>query len=57
MRDTAVLNAAAAIIAGKLADRMEDSLRMAEQSIDEGRAMEKLEKLVEVSNKLAKGNK
>jgi anthranilate phosphoribosyltransferase len=57
MRDTAVLNAAAAIIAGKLADRMEDSLRMAEQSLDEGRALEKLEKLVEVSNRLAGGKK
>jgi len=56
MRDTAVLNAAAAIIAGKMADRMEDSLRMAEQSIDEGRALGKLEKLIEVSNKLAGGN-
>jgi anthranilate phosphoribosyltransferase len=53
MRDTAVLNAAAAIIAGKLADRMEDSLRMAERSIDEGRALGKLEKLVEVSNQLS----
>jgi anthranilate phosphoribosyltransferase len=57
MRDTAVLNAAAAIIAGKLADRMEDSLRMAEQSIDEGKALDKLEKLVQISNKLAKGKK
>jgi anthranilate phosphoribosyltransferase len=56
-RDTAVLNAAAAIIAGKLADRMEESLRMAEQSIDEGNALKKLENLVEVSNRLAKGKK
>ena len=38
MRDTAVLNAAAAIIAGKLADRMEDSLKMAVQSIEDGKS-------------------
>jgi len=55
MRDTAVLNAAAAIIAGRLADRMEDSLRLAENSIDEGRALDKLEKLIQVSNELAGG--
>lgn len=54
-RDTAVLNAAAAIIAGKLADRMEDSLKMAVQSIEDGKALEKLEELVEVSNRLSKG--
>jgi anthranilate phosphoribosyltransferase len=55
MRDTAVLNAAAAIIAGRQADRMEDSLRLAENSIDEGRALDKLEKLIQVSNELAGG--
>ena len=55
MRDTAVLNAAAAIIAGRLADRMEDGLRLAEDSIDEGRALDKLEKLIQVSNELAGG--
>ena len=54
-RDTAILNAAAAIIVGKLADRMEDSLKMAIQSIEDGKAIEKLEKLVEVSNKLSEG--
>jgi len=55
MRDTAVLNAAAAIIAGKRADRMEDSLKIAERSIDEGRALEKLGKLVETTRRLARG--
>jgi anthranilate phosphoribosyltransferase len=55
MRDTAVLNAAAAIIAGRLADHLEDSLRLAEKSIDEGRALDKLEKLIQVSNELAGG--
>jgi len=55
MRDTAVLNAAAAIIAGKLADRMEDSLKMAVDSLEKGKALEKLEGLIEISNKLGGG--
>jgi len=49
-RKITLLNAAAAIVAGEKADRIEDALKLAEESIDSGTAMEKLEKLIDVSN-------
>ena len=48
-RRVVLLNAAAAIVAGEKADRLEDGLRLAEQSIDSGAALEKLKVLVEAS--------
>ncbi|MBN2073453.1 MAG: anthranilate phosphoribosyltransferase [Actinobacteria bacterium] len=51
-RDSAVLNAAAAIIAAGKAEGFKDAVRLAGQSIDSGRALKKLEGLIEISNKL-----
>jgi anthranilate phosphoribosyltransferase len=51
MRDTAVLNAAAAIIAGKLAGSMNEGIEIAVKSIENGKALEKLNRLVEISKK------
>jgi anthranilate phosphoribosyltransferase len=49
-KDIVVLNAAAAIIVGGLADDFASALKMAEQSIESGKAVRHLEKLVAVSN-------
>ncbi|MCJ7666158.1 MAG: anthranilate phosphoribosyltransferase [Actinobacteria bacterium] len=51
MRDSAVLNAAAAIVTGKAADRIEDGIDLAIGSIDSGRALEKLNELIDCSNR------
>jgi len=56
MRDTAVLNAAAAIVVGKLSDHIEDAIIMAAGSIDNGKAIEKLNKLADISKRAA-GNR
>ena len=50
-RDIILLNAAAAIYAADLAKSLQEGLEKAKDSINTGRAVEKLEKLVEVSNK------
>ena len=50
-KDIVILNAAAAIIAGDLADNFESAIKMAQDSISSGKAMESLEKLIEISNK------
>ncbi|MBN2129201.1 MAG: anthranilate phosphoribosyltransferase [Sedimentisphaerales bacterium] len=50
-RDIVVLNAAAAIIVAGRADRFEQALPLAKASIDEGKALHCLEKLIEVSNR------
>ncbi len=50
-RDIVVLNAAAAIIVGDLADDFETAINMAHASIDTGSAKHCLEKLIEISNK------
>jgi anthranilate phosphoribosyltransferase len=52
-RDMVILNAAAATIAGGLADDFETGVELAQSSIDEGKAMACLEKLIEVSNRPA----
>lgn len=49
-RDVVLLNAAAAIAAGGLADDMAGGIEIARDSIDSGRARRALERLVEVSN-------
>ncbi|MFA6713974.1 MAG: anthranilate phosphoribosyltransferase [Victivallaceae bacterium] len=49
-RATVLMNAAAAIVAGEKADSLEDGIKLAEQSIDSGAAMEKLNLLIEASN-------
>ncbi len=49
-RDIVMLNAAAAIVVAGLADSFEQALPLAEASIEQGKALHCLEKLVEVSN-------
>ncbi len=49
-RDIVVLNAAAAIIAGGLADDFASAIKSAEASVSQGRASACLEKLIEISN-------
>jgi anthranilate phosphoribosyltransferase len=50
-KDIVVVNAAAAIIAGGLADNFKSAIVKAEASLSDGRALECLEKLIEISNK------
>ena len=49
-RDIVLLNAGAALVVGSRAKDFKEGIRMAEGSIDSGRALEKLKKLVEVTN-------
>jgi len=49
-RDVVLLNAAAALVAGDLAPDLQAGVAMAAASIDEGRARERLARLVAVSN-------
>jgi anthranilate phosphoribosyltransferase len=49
-RDIVVLNAAAALVVAELADSFEGAIPLAKASIDDGKALQCLEKLVEVSN-------
>jgi anthranilate phosphoribosyltransferase len=51
-KDIVVLNAAAAIIAGGLADNFESAIKLAETSLSDGKALVCIEKLIEVSNKM-----
>ncbi len=51
-RDIVVLNASAAIIAGGLAGNFPSAIRLAHASIADGRALQCLEKLVKISNKV-----
>ncbi|OGP10552.1 MAG: anthranilate phosphoribosyltransferase [Deltaproteobacteria bacterium RIFCSPLOWO2_12_FULL_43_16] len=50
-RDVVVLNAAAAIVAGGLTRSLEEGILAAGRSLDEGKALEKLNKLVEMTNR------
>jgi len=50
-RDVVLLNSAAALIAADKANNFESGIKMAAESIDTGAAQEKLEKLIEFSNK------
>jgi anthranilate phosphoribosyltransferase len=50
-RDIVLLNAAAAIVVAELADGFAEALPLAQASIEEGKALHCLEKLVEVSNR------
>lgn len=49
-RDVVVMNAAAAIVAGGLADRLQDGAARAEAAIESGKALAALENLKRVSN-------
>ena len=50
-RDSSVLNAAAAIVAGGKADSLQEAIKMAARSIESGKALAKLNKLIEFTNK------
>ncbi|MBN2183021.1 MAG: anthranilate phosphoribosyltransferase [Sedimentisphaerales bacterium] len=49
-RDIILLNAGAAIIAGGLAEDFADAIELAKASIDNGKALDCLEKLIKISN-------
>jgi len=49
-KDIVVLNAAAAIIAGALADDFAAAIKIADDSVGSGKALQCLEKLIEISN-------
>jgi len=49
-KDIVILNAAAAIIAGGLANDFKSAIKIAQDSISSGKALTSLEKLIEVSN-------
>ena len=49
-RDAVLLNAAAAVCAGGLADDIAGGLPIAQKAIDSGKALEKLEQLKAMSN-------
>ncbi len=51
-RDVVVLNAAAAIAASGIAKDIMDGIKIAEQAIDSGKALDKLERLIEITNKV-----
>lgn len=51
-RDTALLNASAALVAAGVAASFRDGLQLAAESIDSGKAMAKLEALVEFTKKV-----
>ena len=50
-RDVVVLNAAAAIVASGMAKDMKEGIKLAEEAIDSGKALEKLEKMIEITSK------
>jgi len=51
-RDIAVMNAAAAIVAANRASDLKEGARIAQESIDSGRALEKLDALIKLSQSL-----
>ncbi|CAN2047489.1 Anthranilate phosphoribosyltransferase [Candidatus Magnetomoraceae bacterium gMMP-13] len=53
-RDMVLLNAAAVMVAAEKADTLKEGLAIAEESIDSGSAMEKLNQLIEMSLKYKK---
>jgi len=48
-RDIVLINAAAALVAGDLAENLEQGVRIAAEAIDSGKALEKLEGLIKIS--------
>jgi len=51
-RDIVVLNAAAALVAGNQAPDLKQGAQVAQEAIDSGRALEKLDRLVKLSQSL-----
>jgi anthranilate phosphoribosyltransferase len=53
-RDIVVMNAAAALLAGNKVKTIEDGIILAQEIIDQGKAREKMEQLIEYSQRLAR---
>ncbi|MBI4499352.1 MAG: anthranilate phosphoribosyltransferase [Chloroflexi bacterium] len=53
VRDVVLLNAGAALLAGDAASDLKEGVALAQQALDSGRALEKLEALVRVSQRFA----
>ena len=51
-RDIVLLNAAAALLAGSLATDLKEGIQLASRSIDSGAALEKLNRLIEFTNRV-----
>ena len=51
-RDVVLLNAAAGLVAGDLSERLSEGVDLARKTIDSGRALQKLEELIQVSQSL-----
>lgn len=51
-RDIVLMNAAAALVVGSKAKNFKEGIKKAENSIDSGKAMEKLNRLIELTNKI-----
>jgi len=51
-RDIVLINAAAALVAGDLAENLEHGIQIAAEAIDSGKALEKLEGLIALSQKI-----
>jgi anthranilate phosphoribosyltransferase len=52
LRNIVVMNAAAALIAGNAATELKEAVKLAEEAIDSGKAKEKLERLIKLSQAL-----
>ncbi len=48
-RDIVLMNAAAALVAGDRAENLEQGIQIATEAIDSGKALEKLEELIKIS--------
>jgi len=51
-RDVVLLNAAAGLVAGDLTDQLSEGVELAQETIDSGRALQKLEEFIQVSQSL-----
>ena len=52
LRNVIVMNSAAALVAGDVTDDFQEAARLAEESIDSGQALDKLDRLIEISQRL-----
>jgi len=50
-RDVVLMNAAAALVAGSMAKKFKSGVKMAAEAVDSGRALDKLMKLIEITNR------
>jgi len=57
IRDVVLLNAAAALLAGDRVETMQQGVELARETLDTGRALEKLTHLIELTQSFARGEK